>query len=870
MAINDCIADIMAESGLSKEDAARVLDKLDARAQRLQDRLGLNRDQALSQAMRELNDEAGAAAAVRQRNQLENLRKRVSRRSTIEENAKEAGGDGSPNLLDAVRAQISDINTPVRGGRSSAEAMARAWHNEYTSGLTNELDRSGLYKAAKSNKLQREWGRELYQLSMESAGEQSNPGVTKNQHAIAIADSVSKFMSLAKTNLNKAGAWIGDYAGYITRTAHNGDKIRRAGPDAWTSFFSSVLDHARTFEGVEDPQKMLRDAYDSFITGVHLNDSEGVGFKEPAFTGPANMAKRLSEGRVFHFKDADAWLDYQEKFGDGTLLEQVYNSLSRASRAQALMERWGTNPKAEFDTDIQYLQQKYLHTNTDSVDKLTQGINGLNNRFAYMTGEANQPFHRLFAKISSYVQTVDALCKLISLDESMSKLGSVMLTHFSAGATKAGELRYQGVPWPEAYSNFFTSIFRSYKGAEASQWADEVLAGMEGTNRDIISGFSADDSIPGTASKIANTYFRLNGLTGLLNRQKAGAEWAISRRAGMNFGKEYGALPAEMQRALHIYNISPREWDIMRQAPDHVQVNGREFLTPHAALHGDETSYASMLYDRGDLTDNSSQATTERRIDDARNGLAMKVHAWLHDTADRAVVTPGIAEKALMYQGNQPGTVIGEAARFIGQFKMWPLAAVRQMWGREIYGRPGDVAGKISGIANLVVGGLLTGYAISTLKDLVNGRTSQNILDPKQTLGVLLRSAIAGGTFGILGDYAFGEYGKLGHSVTEAALGPVLGSDAAAVWDIWNKIKGQATDAHPKEFKSDITKLLAEHIPFANIWWTKLGINYLFLHSLQETLNPGYLQRSEQSLRKKQGQNYYLSPSQTHLHTFGR
>src|ERR1700722_17335145 len=278
MAINDCIADIMAESGLSREDAARVLDKLDARAQRLQDRMGLSRDQALSQAMRELNDEAGAAAAVRQRNQLENLRKRVSRRANIEEIAKTVGGEATPNLLEGVRSQMSAINTPARGGRLSAEAQTRTLHEVYTSGLTNELDRSGLFQAARSNQLQRVWGRELAELSKENAGEDANPGVTKNQHAIAIADAVSKYMSLAKQNLNKAGAWIGDYAGYITRTAHNGDKMRRAGPDVWTATILPLLDKERTFEGESNPAAMLKESYDKLITGVHLNDSEGVGF----------------------------------------------------------------------------------------------------------------------------------------------------------------------------------------------------------------------------------------------------------------------------------------------------------------------------------------------------------------------------------------------------------------------------------------------------------------------------------------------------------------------------------------------------------------------------------------------------------------
>jgi hypothetical protein len=38
-------------------------------------------------------------------------------------------------------------------------------------------------------------------------------------------------------------------------------------------------------------------------------------------------------------------------------------------------------------------------------------------------------------------------------------------------------------------------------------------------------------------------------------------------------------------------------------------------------------------------------------------------------------------------QGTRPGTVIGEMARFVAQFKGFPAAYARQVLGREIYGR---------------------------------------------------------------------------------------------------------------------------------------------------------------------------------------
>jgi hypothetical protein len=44
----------------------------------------------------------------------------------------------------------------------------------------------------------------------------------------------------------------------------------------------------------------------------------------------------------------------------------------------------------------------------------------------------------------------------------------------------------------------------------------------------------------------------------------------------------------------------------------------------------------------------------------------------------------------------------------------------------------------------------------------------------------------------------------------------------------------------------------------------------LFLHSLQEMLNPGYLRRQEQRIKQQNGQTFWLRPSQEHLRPFGR
>jgi hypothetical protein len=47
---------------------------------------------------------------------------------------------------------------------------------------------------------------------------------------------------------------------------------------------------------------------------------------------------------VLHFKDADSWLAYNERFGVGTLSESVVHSLDLAAQNVGLMRVFGTNP----------------------------------------------------------------------------------------------------------------------------------------------------------------------------------------------------------------------------------------------------------------------------------------------------------------------------------------------------------------------------------------------------------------------------------------------------------------------------------------------------------------------------------------------
>ena len=61
--------------------------------------------------------------------------------------------------------------------------------------------------------------------------------------------------------------------------------------------------------------------------------------------GTSKVTNRHSESRVIHFKDADAWLEYQADFGGMPFVDLVEAHINGLSKDIALVENLGSNPK---------------------------------------------------------------------------------------------------------------------------------------------------------------------------------------------------------------------------------------------------------------------------------------------------------------------------------------------------------------------------------------------------------------------------------------------------------------------------------------------------------------------------------------------
>jgi hypothetical protein len=90
-------------------------------------------------------------------------------------------------------------------------------------------------------------------------------------------------------------------------------------------------------------------------------------------------------------------------------------------------------------------------------------------------------------------------------------------------------------------------------------------------------------------------------------------------------------------------------------------------------------------------------------------------------------------------------------------------------------------------------------------------------------------------------------------------LGPTFGSAA----DIYELTKGNIDEAlagKDTHAGAEAVRFARSHLPLVNLWYGKAALEHLFLHSLQENLSPGYLDRIQNKARKDWNQRYWWEP----------
>lgn len=830
MAAQDCIDEIRAAAGrpLSDDEVTQILEELERRRRNRRAGARLETlEEELLNAADELVAELDLAARIEQRNGLINIK-------VLNDARRFAGlvdqATGDPSL--ALSARNVGINARVPEARVSADGRAHALMTQYLGGLIAALRRDGLLEIFNSRQLEREIARELAELS--KPAEAARPGRSGSREAERIAKAIDQVRRAAVARENRAGAWIRPLPGYVVRQSHDMHKLRRAGFQAWRETVLPLLDADRTFGGA-DPEAFLKGAYDGLVSGRHIRSG---GSQETdvlfAFKGPSNLAKRISEHRVLHFRDADAFMDYNARFGRGTLTEALFHEFERAARNTALMETWGTNPRAAFDRILGELKDKH-RGDPEKLDRLNRS--SLQNQFDEVEGLTRIPVSPSSAAVTSGILAV----------ETLSKLGGATLSAFGDLGFRAGELAREGRGnLLQVWRDNLSSLLEGMAPADRRLTAELIGVGIDGQIGAIASRFSAQDDLPGRLAKLHQVFFKLNLLAPWTDGNKRGLALLWSRELAMKAGQGFEALDPGLRELFGIYGIDGPRWEVLRRAV-RPESDGRTYLMPDAVRDLPDEAFAGL-----------TEKVTPRAARKLRDELETALRSYYVDRAEAAVPTPGARERAILRQGTRPGTPAGIAARLVGQFKAFPVTVLTRVLGRQqgadttadFFRNLANGKGDVMGLVHMIVATTVLGYVAQSAKELAKGRSPRDPADPATWQAALLQ----GGGLGIYGDFLFGEFNRFGRSLTATLAGPALGT-ADDIAELLARIRAGEDPA------AQALRVTAANTPFLNLFYTRLAIDYLVLFQLQEAANPGFLKRMERRISRENKQTFILPPS---------
>lgn len=823
-------------SPLTREELDALEDTIAAQSRFIMTRDGLGEREARLLAGTEVADRIAQAAALEKRNAALNAAKRLERMAWV-------GNNFGNNLALGLESLLVGTQRAKQGARLSVASVQESLKKQYLAGFTHDLEASGHGALFASGAIDRDVARALYLVRREGADLSRLP-----REAVEVARVVAKWQEVTRADANRAGASIGQRDDYITRQSHVPEKVRGAGTDAdfkaWRNVAVQAFDlpQMMALSGAADPEKMLRGLWANLASGNHLKaapDDVASGFK-----GPANLAKKLSQSRSVIFKDADAWFDYNDRFGSGSVRESVLAGLERSADATGLMQMLGTNPAAMLDAirDDLTLQAKNAG-NVEAVAKLSDARGKLDRYLSAVDGSMNIAGNALWARRSANIRSY----------ETLAKLGGMLLSQLNDVAVYGSGARYQGRSFLGGMAEAVGGLGRNLSAPERRELAASLGVVLDNMAGEL--GRVGSFSEAGSMSGLMSTFMKWNGSHWWTSRMRTSAAFGMSHHMALQTGKGWGGLGGEYQRVLSLYGIGEAEWSVIaRTAEKHV--DGKAYIVPEALRTVDAAAIDGYI---GPASSDAAKAAARRDLED-------KLRTYFVDQTAVLALEPDAKTRAILLQGSRPGTWTGEMFRFMMQFKSFTGAFMQRILGRELYGRgyEGDSIwgalragnGEFQGLARVIAVSTLLGYGSMALKDLAKGKTPRDPTEsPEMGLKVFLAAMVQGGGAGIYGDFLFGAASRVGSGTAESVIGPTP-SSAFRIVDLYHKaLEGDNVAA--RAFGE-----VLNNTPFANLFYLRPALNYMVLYQIQEWLSPGFLRRMERDAEQKNGQEWLIRPTE--------
>jgi len=744
---------------------------------------------------------------------------------------------------------------------------------------------------------------------------ENGSGSTGNQLAQKAAKAWLESIEQLRTRFNGAGGDVGqlDY-GYLPQP-HDQGRVRGAGDssarDKWVDHVLPLLDRDRYFQ--EDGVRMtdqqvaglLNSAWETISTG-------GLNKMEPGKSGGGTGAARASAGsesRQIHFKDAGSYLKYMGDYGGGSMYDAMLGHIGGISRDISLVERYGPNPAQQMRLQFDLAKQSDIGVER-SFGMTPQSYWDL------ISGKTGMAENGNIARIAQDLRNIQVFGKLAgAVISSVTDVGTFFVTTGFNRLSYWEGLKNIGKQFDGETRDFLTmhGVIADSMVSNLNRWSgDNIKNNWSGRLANSTMKLSLMNAWTDTLRR-AFSMTMMNGLakmsktewhalsewdrTHLVRKGLTQADWDVIRAGHLtqHGGADFltpEAIHASAQRGApsvqngHVRyyhggepgSVAGKLWFTadLQDAKGWAARNSSMKLwyvdlpANHPARGGDP-NFGVLPPQRiefaQDIASGRQEFTDQGPVSPARaNEVVAKVLGLITDESEYAVLNPDLATKlAASAGGMSRGTVRGELARSVMQFKSFPIAMISRHWRRMLEAPQGAAGAPM--LANKLMYGAAMMTSLTALgaiafqtKQMVQGKDPIDMTSPK----FWTRAAAQGGGLGIVGDFLLTDPTENPGDATANAIKNVAGPTVGSAFDIGYKlgVENIFEAAHGKDthFTAEAIRTARSHLPYVNLWYAKAALDHAGLFALQENLSPGYLSKMERRARKDWNQEYWWEP----------
>lgn len=624
--------------------------------------------------------------------------------------------------------------------------------------------------------------------------------------AEGFAKAIQGEQSRMRKLFNAHGGDIGEIADFGMPHSHNTLKIREAGYDRWRNAIYDNLAWDRIEDtstgrpfaeagGRPDPA-----AADRFLRRIHERiTTRGWSDRAPSMAvSGKSLANRRAEPRVMHFQNADAWMAYNDAFGDANPFDAVIGHLHGMARDVALMRVLGPNHRLGLEHMKQVAQQKAaVALDNKAENRVTKKSVLASTMLSHLDGSGSAPADHAWAAFFAGTRNLLTAAQLGSAAlSSVTDFWTMRMAAGSVGMNKSG-LFSRSIGLMASNSTRETALAMGYV-ADTLADAGNASARMLG-----------DVWSPELTSNVANFVLRASGLSFLTDINRMAFQMEFSAFLAQNRALKFDDLPVELRGTMERSQITADDWDKLRgESVVFTAKNGAEFISPRHWLEAQTTL---------------SRAEAE--------GLSIRVQSMFEREMEFAVPSVSLEGRSAVVGEAPPGTISGDLIRSVAMYKNFSVSLTLNQY-RRTAAKPTGLS-RATYIASLIGGLTVLGGVAVQLKEISKGRDPRPMDDPKFWGAAFFQ----GGGLGILGDFISSETSRSGGGLAETIGGPVVGvagdviragaSNAARVADGKDPLLGR-----------DVANLARRYTPGTSLWYSRLAMDRLVWDQLQDFLDP--------------------------------